>query len=322
MASHSEQLQKIRRRELILHYMQKIIPHLWFDKEAKEASEFYVSVFPNSRISQIRTITGTPSGDCDIVSFELMGYSLMSISAGPYFKINPSISFMVNFDPAQDPEAEARIDEVWNKLSEGGKVFMEIGEYPYSKRYGWIQDKYGVSWQLILTNPKGELRPAIMPSLLFTRDRFGKAEEAMEFYMDIFEDSKRGSITKHPADAEADIRGTVMFSDFTLNGQWFVAMDGPGTHEFTFNEAISFIVHCETQEEIDYFWEKLSAVPEAEQCGWLKDKYGVSWQIVPTIMDEMMASDDKQKAERVTQAFLKMKKFNLAELKEAYEKES
>lgn len=89
-------------------------------------------------------------------------------------------------------------------------------------------------------------------------------------------------------------------------------------HGFTFNEAISFVVNCDTQEEIDYYWDKLSFVPEAEQCGWLKDKYGLSWQIVPTRMKELMTTKDSEKLQRVTQAFLKMKKFNLAELDKAY----
>lgn len=299
--------------------MQKIIPHLWFDKEAKEASEFYVSVFPNSKINNIRTIHDTPSGDCDIVSFELMGYSFMSISAGPYFKINPSISFMINFDPAQDSKAETRINEIWNKLADGGKVLMEIGEYPYSKRYGWIQDKYGVSWQLILRDPKGEPRPAVMPALLFTKEVAGKAEEATNLYMSLFKESRRGAIARYPAGMEPEQEGALMFTDFMLNGQWFVAMDSKQNHEFIFNEGVSLIVRCETQEEIDHYWEKLSAVPEAEQCGWLKDAYGVSWQITPVAMDEMMASGDQEKINRVTQAFLKMKKFDIAKLKEAYE---
>ena len=155
-----------------LNNMQKIIPHLWFDKEAKEAAAFYVSVFPDSKIKNIVTIADTPGGDADMVTFDLAGQAFMAISAGPYFK---------------------------------------------------------------------------------------------------------------------------------------------------FNEAISFVVNCDTQEEIDFYWEKLSAVPEAEQCGWLKDKYGVSWQIVPTIMNEMMTSGDKEKISRVTQAFLKMKKFDIKILKQAYE---
>lgn len=298
--------------------MYKITPHLWFDTQAKEAAEFYTSVFSDSKVRSVKTIHDTPSGDCDIVSFELCGMPFMAISAGPYFKINPSISFIVNFDPAKAADANENIDAVWEKLSEGGKVLMSIDKYPWSERYGWIQDKYGVSWQLMLTNPDGEERPAIVPTLLFVGDKYGKSEAAMDFYLSIFkEDSRAGNLMRYGAGQEPNKEGTVMFSDFKLLGTWFAAMDGGGEHNFAFNEAISFIVKCDTQEEIDYYWGKLSAVPESEQCGWLKDKFGVSWQITPTVMDEMMASDDQEKINRVTQAFLKMKKFNIAALERA-----
>jgi predicted 3-demethylubiquinone-9 3-methyltransferase (glyoxalase superfamily) len=151
--------------------MQKIVPHLWYEKEAKEAAEFYVSVFPDSKITNVTTLHDTPSGDTDIVSFELFGQPFQAISAGPLFK---------------------------------------------------------------------------------------------------------------------------------------------------FNESISFMVHCETQEEIDGYWEKLSAVPESEQCGWLKDKYGLSWQIVPSRMDEMLQNGTPEQVGRVTQAFLPMKKLDIAALERAY----
>ncbi len=151
--------------------MQKIVPHLWFDKEAREAAEFYASVFPDSKVTNVTTLHDTPSGDTDLVSFELFGQPFEAISAGPLFK---------------------------------------------------------------------------------------------------------------------------------------------------FNESISFIVRCETQDEIDRYWAKLSADPAAEQCGWLKDKYGLSWQIVPTRMDEMLAGGTDEQIARVTQAFLPMKKLNIAEIERAY----
>lgn len=300
--------------------MQKITPHLWFNKEAKEATAFYVDAFGgDSRVTNVSTIRGTPSGDCDIVSFTILGTSFMAISAGPYFTPNPSISFMVNFDPALMPDAKERLDTVWAKLATGGKALMPLDKYPFSEHYGWIQDKYGFSWQLILTNPEGEKRPPILPSLLFVGDVCGKAEEASDLYLSVFKKTKRGALARYPAGMEPDKEGTIMFTDFMLEGQWFVAMDSAHKHDFSFNEAVSLIVHCDTQEEIDHYWEKLSAVPEAEQCGWLKDKYGVSWQIVPTAMDEMMTKGNKEQTARVTEALLKMKKFDIAELKKAYE---
>ncbi|MBP9816053.1 VOC family protein [Candidatus Woesebacteria bacterium] len=305
--------------------MQKIVPHLWFDTQAKEAAEFYTSIFTSpdgqatSKITNVTTIHDTPSGDCDIVAFDLWGYSFMSISAGPLFKINPSISFMLNFDPSKDTDAKTRIDTMWEELSKGGKVLMPLDKYPFSEWYGWIEDKYGVSWQLILTNPEGEERPLIIPSLMFVGDVSGKAQEATDYYMSVFKDSKRGTIATYPAGMDPEKEGTIMFTDFNLLGQWFAAMDSARMHDFAFNEAISLIVHCKDQEEIDYYWEKLSAVPESEQCGWCKDKYGVSWQITPDAMDEMMEKGTPEQVGRVTQAFLTMKKFDIATLQLAYE---
>ena len=298
---------------------QNITPHLWFDKEAVEAAKLYTALLPDSEVTNITTLHDTPSGDCDIVSFTLAGQPFMGISAGPLFKFNPSISFMVNFDPAQDPEASARIDTVWAKLIEGGTALMPLDKYPFSERYGWVQDKYGLTWQLILTNPAGEKRPVIIPALLFVGDVCGKAEAAADYYISVFKDAQRGTIARYPAGMEPDKEGAIMFSDFQLLDQWFVAMDSAREHNFAFNEAISLIVKCDTQAEIDYYWEKLSAVPEAEQCGWCKDKFGVSWQITPTAMDEMMAKGSPEQIARVTQAFLPMKKFDIAALQKAFE---
>lgn len=302
----------------------KIVPHLWFATEAKEAAEFYTSIFPilgdhaRSAIHTVTTLRDTPSGDCDVVSFELWGCPFRAISAGPLFRFNPSTSFMVNFDPSQDSEASVRIEDAWNRLIEGGKILMPLDAYPFSKRYGWVEDKYGLSWQLILTDPDGEVRPLILPSLLFVGAVYGKAEEASQFYLSVFQDSTRGALARYPAGAEPDKEGAIMFTDFRLLDRWFTAMDSAQAHGFAFNEAISFIVRCEDQQEIDFYWNKLSAVPEAEQCGWLKDPYGVSWQIVPSAIDEMMSKGNPEQVARVTEAFLKMKKFDIATLNEAY----
>ncbi len=291
--------------------MQKIVTHLWFDKEAKEAVDLYTSLFPNSRIKNITTLKDTPSGDADIVSFDLAGQKFMAISAGPYFKFNPSISLFVVFENEKD------IEVVWNKLIEGGKELMPYDTYPWAQKYGWLKDKYGLSWQLSMSEHH-KMEQKITPLLMFTNEVVGKAKEAVETYTKIFANSKIELIVPYAKD-EGDTEGFIKHSRFTLEGQNFMAMDSSLSHDFNFNEAISFIANCDTQEEIDYYWEKLSAVPEAEQCGWLKDKYGVSWQIVPTIMNEMLESGDREKIDRVTRAFLKMKKFNIEELKRAYE---
>lgn len=295
----------------------KIVPHLWYDKEAKEAAEFYTSIFPESRVLHVTTIKDTPSGDADIVTFELWGQKFMSISAGPYFNFNPSISFMVNFDPSRLPNASDKLEQVWNKLIDGGIALMPLGQYPFSEKYGWVQDKYGLTWQLILTNPEGDERPSMIPSLLFVEEQYGKAEEAMQFYLSVFKNTKQGQIARYPKGMEPDKEGTIMFSDFCIEEEWFTAMDSAHAHKFQFNEAVSFMVYCDTQEEIDYYWEKLSAVPKAEQCGWLKDRFGISWQIVPSKMEETMSKGTPDQIKRVNQAIQKMKKLDIEEIERA-----
>lgn len=302
--------------------MQKIVPHLWFDTQAKEAANFYVEAFKSlgeSKINSDVTLHDTPSGDSESLTFTLAGYEFMAISAGPYFIPNPSISFIVNFDPSRDNQAREHLDQLWDALSKDGKELMPLAEYPFSKHYGWIQDKFGISWQLMLTNPEGEERPIIIPAMLFVGDVYGRAEEATDFYMSVLPGSKRGALSRYPAGMEPEKEGAIMFTDFQLENQWFAAMESAQQHDFAFGEAISLVVRCEDQQEIDRLWTALSAVPESEQCGWLKDKYGVSWQIVPTAMDEMMRDGTPEQIARVTQAFLKMKKFDIAALRAAYD---
>lgn len=297
--------------------VQPITPHLWYDKEAREAADFYCSLFPNSGVTSVTTLSGTPSGDCDVVSFVLAGHPFMAISAGPHFKFNPSISFMLHFDPRVDAHARENLDAAWDKLIEGGKALMEIGEYPFSQRYGWVQDRYGLSWQLILAKPEGPPRPFIMPSLLFTGEAAGKAEPAAEYWRSVFDDAQAGTLARYPEGSSPDKPGTVMYSDFALDDDWFVAMDSAHAHGFAFNEAISFLITCRDQAEIDRYWQALSHVPQAEQCGWCKDKFGVAWQITSSLVEEVMQSGDRARIDRLTAAFLKMKKVDVAALEQA-----
>lgn len=298
--------------------MQKIVPHLWFDKEASQAAEFYTTVFPNSQITNSTMLHDTPSGDSNVVSFNLNGHDFMAISAGPYFTINPSISFILNFDPSQDDQAEEHLKELWNKLLEGGLALMPLQEYTFGKLYGWVKDKFGVSWQLMLTNPEGEPRPFITPSLMFSGDNTNKAQEAIEFYVSVFKNSKQGIWARYTQDTGPAKKDSLMYADFMLEDQWFAAMDSGVEQEATFSEAVSLLINCDSQEEIDYYWNKLSSVPEAEQCGWLKDKFGVSWQVSPSVLGDMLGKGTPEQRDRVTQAFLKMKKITIAELETAY----
>jgi len=290
--------------------MQKIVPHLWYDKEAKEAALFYVSLFENSMLVDTKIIKNTPSGDSEIVSFELAGQQFMAISAGPFFKFNPSISLMVACSTAEE------VDKKWEALSEGGTELMALGEYPFSKRYGWIQDRYGLSWQLMLTEGADKVQK-ITPNLLFSDGVCGKAEEATRFYADVFMKSEIGMVSRYGEGEAKSSKAKVNYTAFKLEGISFSAMDNGYDVDYTFNEAFSLIVNCIDQKEIDYYWDRLSAVPEAEQCGWLKDKFGISWQIVPSNMDELLFSGSEEELRRVTEAFLKMKKFDLEALEKA-----
>ncbi|MBI4964535.1 MAG: VOC family protein [Desulfomonile tiedjei] len=292
--------------------MQKITPHLWYDKEAKEAARFYTSIFRESKVSYAATIHNTPSGTVDVITIELSGQEFTLISAGPFFKFTPAVSLLVACDTKEE------VDALWHELSQGGSALMELGEYPFSEKYGWIQDRYGLSWQLMFIGDR-KVKQKITPTLMFVGKQCRKAEEAINFYVSVFHNARVGDIVRYGKGEEPDKEGTIKHAAFTLEGQAFAAMDSAHVHDFAFNEAISFMVHCDTQEEIDYFWGKLSADPQAEQCGWLKDKYGLSWQIVPTVMNEMLKDKDRKKIDRVTQAFLKMKKFDIEALKRAFE---
>lgn len=292
--------------------MQKIVPHLWFDKEAAEAAKFYTSVFRDSKIIDTTQIHGTPSGTAEMVTIELTGQEFMLISAGPFFKFTPAISFLIACSTTEE------VETLWEQLSKGGTELMPLDAYPFSERYVWVADRYGLSWQ-IMHMGNNKITQKIIPTLMFTGDVCGKAEEAINTYSTVFSNANIGYILRYSGGDGPDKEGTIQHAGFILEGQEFAAMDSAYEHNFTFNEAISFIVYCDTQEEIDHYWGKLSAVPASEQCGWLKDKFGLSWQIVPVIMKEMMREKDPEKLAQVTAAFLKMKKFDIAELKKAYE---
>ena len=292
----------------------KITPCLWFEKDAQAICKFYTSIFEDSEVKNIRTHGNTPSGTVEVATVRLADQEFTLLVAGPFFKFTPAVSFLIACNTKDEVEA------LWAELAKDGKPLMELGEYPFSEKYGWVEDKYGLSWQVMFVGGR-PIEQKITPTVMFVGQHCGKAEEAMKFYATVFNNSKIDNIFRYGEGELPDQPGTVKHASFTLEGQKFAAMDSAYLHAFTLNEAISFMVPCETQEEIDHYWGKLSADPKAEQCGWLKDKYGLSWQIVPTIMDEMFKDKDEKKVARVVAAFLKMKKFDIASLKRAYEGE-
>ena len=238
-----------------------IVPHLWYDKDAKAAAELYVRAFPDSRIIDTYVLRGTPDGNAEVATMDIMGTKIVAFAAGPMFKVNPSISFFTLFDTKE------QLDQTWQALEQGGQALMPKDRYPWSEHYGWIQDRYGVSWQLMLDDQTVQ-RPKLMPCLMFVGKNYGRAEEAIDHWTGIFDHSERGRTDRHDD-------GNLLFADFKLDDQWFIAMDSQ-PHEFQFNEAASLLVECDTQQEMDRYTNALSADPDAEVCGWLKDKFGVS----------------------------------------------
>jgi predicted 3-demethylubiquinone-9 3-methyltransferase (glyoxalase superfamily) len=288
---------------------QKISPYLWFDSQAEEAATLYASAFAGSRMTDVTRYGDAgpgPAGSVMIAAFELAGQRFFALNGGPLYKFTPAISFSVHCDTRQE------IDELWQKLSAGGKVLMELDKYPFSERYGWLEDRFGVSWQLILQSHTQK----ITPSFLFVGQQGGKAEEAMRLYVSLFENSRILEISRH-ASGSGEPAGTVAHAVFTLNGQEFVAMDSSLGHAFTFTEAISLYVDCRTQPEVDDLWAKLSAHGEPGQCGWLKDRYGVSWQIIPSALTTLLSDPDPEKSQRVMKAMLEMGKIDIAGLERA-----
>jgi len=286
--------------------MKKIIPVLWFEKEGEKAVDFYTSIFPKSMKKE--PLYG-PDGNVVSMEFMIGGVDFGILNGGAFFEKNPSISFNVH------PDNKEEVDRLWEKLSSDGEVLMPLQKYDFSEYYGWVRDSYGVSWQLNLGE---KIRPMIFPNLLFTREHYGKAEKAINAYTSIFDGSRIHTLYHYGEDQLLENKDALMYGAFQLEHQQFTAMDSGLDHDFTFNEGISLMVVCDTQEEVDDLWEKLSADPEAEKCGWLKDEFGISWQIVPKILIEYLKDEDDERAIRVTNAMLKMKKLKIEELKKAH----
>ena len=277
----------------------KLYPCLWFDGHAKSAAELYCKVFGNSQI-----LNDTPM----VVMFDLHGQKFMALNGGPMYTPNPSISFYVICETIEE------VSHAWKDLLDGGSAMMPLDSYPWSEYYGWVQDKYGINWQLSY-GKMDDAHQKFSPTLMFTNDHVGMAEQAIKFYTSVFDNSSIVGILRYAED-DNDAEGMVKLAEFRLGNYLFMAMDSSFMHQFSFNEAISFVVNCDSQEEIDYYWGKLTADGGQEgMCGWLKDKFGVSWQIVPTILHELLS--DPARSERVTQAFLKMNKFDIELLKKA-----
>lgn len=273
----------------------KIAPCLWFTEQAAEASAYYCSVFENTKITAESPFMSELSINCEKV---------ICLNGRTDFTFNPSISLFVTF------ENETALDHAWSEFQSGGKVLMALDKYPWSEKYGWIQDKFGVNWQMALGR-LSDTGQFLTPSLLFTGKQKGRAEEAMEFYTAVFQQGSVEGILKYAED-EKGVSGLVKHAQFKLGSSNFMVMDNPLEESYGFNESVSFVITCETQAEIDYYWAQLTNKGTESKCGWLKDQFGVSWQVVPAVLPHLL--QDPARAQRVIAAFLKMKKFVIDEL--------
>jgi predicted 3-demethylubiquinone-9 3-methyltransferase (glyoxalase superfamily) len=291
--------------------MQKIFPFLWFDGQTEKAIHFYREAFKNVEVHSIKYWgEGTPFPKDQVMQsiFDINGLTFHAFDAGPQFRINPSVSFFIFSDSKEE------LENTWNKLSNGGKILMGFDTYPWSEKYGWCEDKFGVNWQLMLDTG---LSGTVAPCLMFTQHNSGRAADAMKLYTSLFDNSEIKLVSKYEK-GEPDVEGYIKHAQFTLNGQVFACMDSSAPHQFVFNEGISLFVNCDTQEEIDYLWDSLTANGGTESmCGWLKDRFGVSWQLIPRVLGEWLGDKNKAKAGRVMQAMMGMKKIIIADLEKA-----
>lgn len=271
----------------------KIIPSLWFDNQAKEAFDYYTDVFPNSSIIKDNGV---------VVEVNIMGLDFIGINGGPVFKPTPAISFMPVF------ENKDEIDTIWNKLLDGGQVLMPLQQYPFSEYYGWICDKYGYNWQLYFGKLSDVNNQTVIPTLMFSAVQQGKCKDALKFYADLFPDFELQGVLEYP---EGPTKGQVQHAQFIANGVTLAATDSGVPQPFTFNEATSLTILCKDQQEIDYYWNKIIANGEESMCGWCKDQFGVSWQVVPKDINKLLQNPN------ATQAMMKMKKIDINQLKDA-----
>jgi predicted 3-demethylubiquinone-9 3-methyltransferase (glyoxalase superfamily) len=275
--------------------MQKITPYLWFNDQLEKAIHFYISIFDNSRLIQLNKYESADPANPSIVeaSFQLEGQTFYGLNGGPMFSFTPAISFFVSCRNEQE------VTDLWDKLSVQGTVLMELGTYPFSEKYGWLNDQFGVSWQIGVWNKKQR----ITPFLMFSGKQHGKVSDAIRLYTSVFKDSQ--IINKEE-------------TEFSINGLEFMTLDSDIEHAFTFSPATSFYVSCDNQAEIDLLWEKLSEGGKKQMCGWLEDQFGVSWQIEPVILEKYMQDKDPVKAKKVMEAMLKMSKMDIEKLEQAY----
>lgn len=280
---------------------EKITPCLWFNGKAKEAAEFYCAHLQNAH-----KVAESPL----VIDIEVDGNRISCLEGGPYFTPNASISLTCVCSTTEE------IDRIWNAFIDGGNVLMDIGTYPWSARYGWLNDRYGISWQFIVGDIS-ESAQRITPSLLFTKEQYGRAEEAINYYTSLFPESHIKGIFRYTKEESPEEEGKIAHSEISLAGCTLMLLESAQSQTFTFNEGVSLMIHCADQAEIDYYWDNLTSDGRESMCGWLTDKFGVSWQVIPAVLSDIM--QDPAKAPKAASAFMQMRKFEIDKLMQAIE---
>lgn len=281
--------------------MGKFSSCLWVNGRIEEMMAVYETVF--SRVERkvtnfYQTDEHGTIGDILTVSIDIDNQEFLLLNGGPEFNMTPAVSYVVEAESVEKAQA------IWDRLAPRGQILMEIEDQSMGKLFGWLNDEFGVSWQITV----GEGPETITPCLMFIHQYFGKAAEAIDAWGEYYGGLEREVLINNPD-------GTIQFAKFTLHGQPFIVMDNDYDHQFEVTIGNSFCVYCDNQAEINRVWEAVTADGEESQCGWMVDKFGVAWQTTTRDMDTLLRSNNPKAAE-ITEALYKMKKIDIDYLRE------
>ncbi|MEB3222461.1 MAG: VOC family protein [Candidatus Sericytochromatia bacterium] len=289
--------------------MPSIAPCIWCPGNAELVAEFYTGLFVGGAIQHTSHYTSgmpLPAGTVLLVEFSIAGQTFQALNGEAPIPLTPSLSFFVEADTADE------LRRLFGPLVEGGEVLMPLDAYPWSPCYAWVRDRFGVSWQL----RQVEAAPAgvrILPSLMYSDAQRGRARDAIALYTGLFPDSEVLAVEHHGEGGHL-----IALARLRLGPQPLVVMDSPIDHGFTFTEGLSLSVCCTDQAEVDRLWDVLTAGGRPGPCGWLQDRFGVSWQIVPAALIHLQRQGNEVANARMFQAMLGMGRLDLATLERAW----
>ncbi|WP_437918297.1 VOC family protein [Sphingobacterium sp. LRF_L2] len=270
----------------------KIYPAIWCNNNASDIFNFYTETFYGSQIIESNPI---------VVSAEILQVPFIGINGGPIFRPNNAISFMIIC------ETEEEIKKLWQTFEPQAEILMSLQSYPWSPHYGWLCDLHGVSWQFYLGKLEDVNNQQLVPTLMFCGPQQGRCQEAIHFYAQTFKHFKSQGHIPYP---DGEKKRQIMHAQFIVEGFTLMAMDSGVDQSFSFNEGVSFVISCDDQDEIDYYWDLFTAKGEESRCGWCKDQFGVSWQIVPKNLSSIL-----QRYPDANKALMQMAKIEIENLK-------